>query len=279
MPIRPANLALGWSYRGGSAPRDIAMRLTAGIDGAGMPSYAEAVSPEDAWHLAYYVASLQEPPQWRMIGHALRVSGELPASIDDPRWEGAERTDLPVRNVVTSGGEWAHPPTIRLVSLQAVHNGEAVAFRLTWDDPTQEREGAADRLALFFKPSDAQGDVVTLQAWPYHGAPALDACIWSAGSGTAAETIAPDVERVVAPTGSQAPRASAATYEDGRRRLIVQRPLHPEAPAGASAVAVDGFTSIALMVWDGGNPDARAVSAWLDLSLRDAHPHRTKHEQ
>ncbi len=276
-PIRPANLALGWNYRGGQTPRDIAMRLTAGIDGAGMPSYAEAISPEDAWHLAYYVASLQELPQWRQILHALRVTGELPASADDPRWASAERADVPVRNVVTPDGEWARPPTVRMVSLQAVHNGEAVAFRLTWDDPTHEPEGAPDRLALFFKPVDTQGDVVTLQAWPYHGAPALDAWVWSAGSGTAVETIAPDVERVVAPTGSQAPRASAATYGDGRWRLIVQRPLHPDAPAEAATVAVDGFTSIAFMVWDGGNPDTRAVSAWLDLSLREASPHRTKH--
>src|SRR3989338_3176558 len=125
MPIRPANLALGWNYRGGPTPRDIAMRLTAGIDGAGMPSYAEAISPEDAWQLAYYVASLQEPPQWRQILHALRVTGELPSSGDAARWGAAGRADVPVSNVVTPDGEWARPPTVRMVSLQAAHNGEA----------------------------------------------------------------------------------------------------------------------------------------------------------
>ena len=287
MPIRPANLALGWNYRGGQTPRDIAMRLTAGIDGAGMPSYAEAISQEDAWHLAYYVASLQEPPQWRQILHALRVTGELPASADDPRWAAAERADVPVRNVVTPDGEWARPPTVRMVSLQAAHNGEAVAFRLTWDDPTHEPEGAADRLALFFKPADTQGDVVTLQAWPYHGAPQLDMCLWtSSNKGEAAEAITPDwyLEPPVRDKWTSPPppkRNSIAHYEDGRWTLALQRPLDPGAAPTPSdkftAVPVDGFTSIAFAVWDGGNPDARAVSAWLDLSLRDPHAHRTRH--
>ena len=120
MPIRPANFSQGWAFRGGDQPRDIAMRLVAGIDGAGMPSYAEAVSGEDIWHLAYYVASLQEPPAWHMIAHPLHVDGPLPSSLDDPRWRDAEVSDLRVRNVVQSTGEWAHPPTVHAIRLQAV---------------------------------------------------------------------------------------------------------------------------------------------------------------
>jgi cytochrome c oxidase cbb3-type subunit 2 len=267
LPIRSANLTLGWNYRGGSAPRDIAMRLTTGIDGAGMPSYAEAISPQDAWHLAYYVASLQELPNWHQIAHTLQVSGELPSSVDDPRWADAERTDVPVRNVVTPAGEWAHPPTVRMVSLQAVHNGEAVAFRLTWDDPTQDREEHPDGLALLFKPAGTQGDVLTLQTWPYAGAPALDLCYWSAGSSAAAEAVAPDFDTVLKSSPAQAPLVSAASYEDGRWRLVVQRPLHPAVPSDAAAVALSGFTSTGFVVWDGGNPDTRAVSPWIDLSL------------
>ena len=94
MPIRPADFTQGWTFRGGDQPRDIAMRLLTGIDGAGMPSYAEAVSGQDIWHLAYYVASLQERPSWRMVAHPLRVAGALPMTLDDPRWAQAEPTDV-----------------------------------------------------------------------------------------------------------------------------------------------------------------------------------------
>ena len=277
MPIRPADLTLGWNYRGGQAPRDIAMRLTAGIDGAGMPSYAEAISPEDAWHLAYYVASLQEPPQWRQIVHVLRVAGELPAAPDDPRWKSAERADLALRNVVNAEGEWQHPPTVRAAVLQAMSDGNAVAFRLSWDDPTQETQAPSDRLALLFKPADTQGDVVTLQAWPYQGAPTLDGCVWSASERGTVETLASNLEALSGPPDSKPPRTSAAAYEDGRWQLVVQRPLAVQVPAGAAAIATDEYTSMALMVWDGGNPEARAVSAWVDLSLREPHARRTNH--
>src|SRR3989338_5839677 len=92
-PIRPANLTKGWSYRGGSEPRAVMLRLLAGIDGAGMPSYTGAVSPEDAWQLAYYVASLQEPAHWNLVTRDTRVTGTLPTAGDDPRWASAERTD------------------------------------------------------------------------------------------------------------------------------------------------------------------------------------------
>jgi DMSO reductase family type II enzyme heme b subunit len=274
MPMRPANLTLGWNYRGGAAPRDIAMRLWAGIDGAGMPSYAEAIPPEDAWQLAYYVASLQEPAHWRIIVQAARASGELPASADDPGWASAEQGDILMRNVVTPEGAWAQPPTIRMVSLRALHNDEAVALRLAWDDPTQDAEGTGDRLAVVMKPADAYGDAVTLQAWPYKGAPSLDFAVWSAAASAAIETLAADVTELPAASGAALP--GRAAYQNGRWTLVIQRPLHPGIDGGAE-IHPDGLTSMAVVVWDGGNPDARAISTWIDLSLGDPKQRASHH--
>ena len=267
MAIRPADLTQGWSYRGGSDPRAVMLRVMAGIDGAGMPSYAEAITPEEAWPLAYYVASLQEPPHWNMIAHPLRVQGALPTAADDPRWVSAERTDARLRNVVTPEGEWANPPMVKAVTFEAIDNGEATAFRFSWDDPTESKDAAAtpDRFVMALKPAGAQGDVVTLQAWPYAGLPALDLCRWSAETGRASEAIATSFD---GPPGRALPAASAH-YTDGRWRLVLQRPHHPAAPDGAATIAADGYTSIAFAVWDGGNPSARAVSPWVEISLRD----------
>ena len=268
MPIRPANLTQGWSYRGGHDARSVMLRFLTGIDGAGMPSYAEAISPEDAWQLAYYVTSLQEPVYWNMIAHPLRVEGALPETIEDPRWEQAERTDVPLRNVVTAEGEWAAPPTVKAVGFQAVYTAEGIAFRVSWDDPSHSVERPPDGLALVLKPAGSQGDVVTLQAWPYAGAPALDFCVWTAAAAATSEVLATDLKWVGTQETSRPSLRSVAQYEGGRWQLVFQRPLQPSVPEGAAAIAMDGFTSIAFMVWDGGHPDARAVSPWTDLSLR-----------
>jgi DMSO reductase family type II enzyme heme b subunit len=274
MPIRSANLTQGWNYRGGSEPRSIMLRVLAGIDGSGMPSYAGAVSPEDAWHLAYYVASLHEPAHWNLIASPLRISGELPTDLDDPRWAKAPQTDLRLRNALTPDGEWGAPATINHVSVRAIHNDEAMSFWFSWDDPTEDRgtQAASDRLAVAFKPRGSEGDAVTLHAWPHREAQPLDLCAWSAGSDSATELIAARFEEALgaeqAADQTRVPRRSLAAYADGRWRLILQRPLHPGTLEAAGIISHDGLTAVAVAVWDGGNPEVRAVSAWIDLSLR-----------
>ena len=268
MPIRPANLTQGWAYRGGRDPRSITLRFLTGIDGSGMPSYAEAITPEETWHLAYYVASLQEPSNWNMIAHPLAVDGALPSTFDDPRWAAAERTDVRLRNVVSPGGEWAAPPTVKAVTFQAVSNADGIAFRISWDDPTEDAQTPPDGLALLLKPAGSQGDVVTLQAWPYTGAPRLDLCYWAADAPQAAEALADDFDTIAGRGAPQAMLKSVAGYTEGRWHLVIQRPLSPADPAGAAEITPEKFTSIAFAVWDGGNPAARAVSPWVELSLR-----------
>lgn len=57
-PIIPRNLTNKWSFRGGHAPRDVFLRLAAGMDGSSMASYADALSAEELWDVVGYVLSL-----------------------------------------------------------------------------------------------------------------------------------------------------------------------------------------------------------------------------
>lgn len=285
MKIRPANLTKGWTYRGGSDPQSIMMRFMAGIDGAGMPSYVDATTPEDAWQLSYYVASLQEPAHWNYIARASHDAAGLPTAIDDPRWAKAERTDVRARNTVTPNGEWANPPTVQSVSFRVIANTHGAAFLITWDDPSQEPappvEGEAaaptepDALALVLRPHGAAGDNVTLQAWPYRGAPDLDLLYWSAETNRAVEAVADsyDAVRGASPAGL-ASLTSASSYQDGRRTLLLHRLYEPGDPHGAGAIHPHGLTAVAFTVWDGGT-GSQAVTPWVDVAVeplgRKAH--------
>lgn len=265
MPIRPANLTQGWNYRGWNDPRSVMLRFLTGIDGSQMPSYAGAISPEDAWQLAYYVASLQETPQWRPIVHAADVRGALPESPDDPRWELAERTDLRVRNAVEPSGTWAHAPTIAAVSVRAAANDDAVALRLTWDDPSEDTQGVADQLVVVLKPADLRGDVVTLQPWPAADAPALDLCLWSPARGQAHEVLATDFESALAASDAAVRVASFSRYDDGRWSLVLHRPRRQAALDGAAVVESGQLLPFGVVVWDGSNHAQRAMSSWVEL--------------
>ena len=267
-PIQAADLTQGWSYRSGSAPRDILTRLMTGLDGTPMPSYAEAVSPNEVWDLAYYVHSLQVKPQWAKRVEAVRVSGDLPEDPSDARWQAASRADLRLSSIFYKEGKIL-PTRVNAISMQALYNEEAILFRLSWHDPSETRTWPVDSLALVFIPEKDLIKVGSLRSWPAtRDAPALDYCYWSASEGDAFETNpvgigAPFGEKII--SFETLPIESQAFYAKGQWVLLLKRRLRrattqPQAPI---------FIGIA--VWDGGNNEVgrrRANSRWVCLGLK-----------
>ncbi len=281
-PTRPANLAQGWSYRGGSDVKSIVTRIMAGIDGSPMPSYAEAVSSkDDVWQLAYYVRSLQQEPSWKAFVKAKRVAGPLPSAADDARWQQAERTDVRLRQAVNAAGEINAPLTVGMVSVQSVYNDDAISFRIAWPDPSQDRESPPDTLAVVLRPADVQGDVVTLQNWPLRDSPPLDFLVWQANrsatgpSGQAQEAILTRYDSIVQGTLSGVPLTSEVEYDNGEWVMVITRPRAlTGSNAHAAQITAELAAPIGFVVWDGGNPGLHAISPWLDLELssdRQAH--------
>mgnify|MGYP001616566565 FL=1 len=277
LPVRPANLAQGWNYRGGSDPHAIVQRILTGMDGSPMPSYAEAATPDEVWQLAYYVRSLQQEPRWGMIVRVPHLAQPVPATLDDPRWKTVSRHDVWVRNTVDAEGALSAPQTVTAVSFQAVANDEVISFRVAWYDPSEDREDPADALALVLKPAGVRGDTVTLQTWPLRDAPALDLCVWSAKSQQVREVVSKSYEPM--PAGG-VPLASQARYDHGEWVVVLTRPLMPSdvPPARPELVGAGGeaavfepqrLAPVAFAVWDGSNTGQRAVSAWVDVVLEE----------
>lgn len=256
-PIRPADLTQGWTYRGGSDARAVALRILTGIDGAGMPSYAEAVSPEDAWHLAYYVASLQEEPRWNVTIYAVATSGPLPMSVSDPLWAGVEQTHVSLGSAVYRDGAIV-PTMVNVVVVQAVYHDQSLALRLTWDDPTEDRGVPPDALGLALRPDDVSPEVGSLRTWPLADSPALEVVYWSAGGDEVRRGIAVGFAPVATSKAPVDILPGEAVYADGRWTLLIQLAGNRTAP-------------LAIAIWDGGNNEQRKVrssSAWVELALR-----------
>ena len=136
--IDPADLTQGWSYRSGSSPRDVLVRLMTGLDGTPMPSYAEAVKPEEVWDLAYYVHSIQTEPRW---------GSEVVAVREELGWEKAPRTDLRLSGNFYRNGEIV-PSSVHAVSVQALYNEKELFIRLAWHDRSESRETPPDAAAV-----------------------------------------------------------------------------------------------------------------------------------
>jgi DMSO reductase family type II enzyme heme b subunit len=266
-PIRPKDLTERWSYRGGSAPREIVERILTGIDGTAMPSYAEAASPEEVWQLAYYVQSLQQDIQSTMIAHSHRVDGSLPQMPDDPRWEEPPRADSRLRYVVDNQGAVNAPQTVTRLSFWALHNDEAISLRITWNDVSEDRGNPADALGLALPPHGVAGDVVSLQTWPLRGTPPLDLCLWTAdeAGGSVRETVVQDFDGLLNNSVAGSVRASQASYLDGEWTVVMTRPLSPSDVSGSAQLAGQSIVPVGFVVWDGGNPGQRAVSMWVDV--------------
>ena len=57
-PIRAANLAQSWTFRGGSSREDIFRTMTTGLNGTPMPSFVDGLTPEQRWAITDFIASL-----------------------------------------------------------------------------------------------------------------------------------------------------------------------------------------------------------------------------
>jgi mono/diheme cytochrome c family protein len=74
-PTRVRDLSAPWTFHGGSDPQHIWLRLTTGLAGTGMPTYADSLTPDQRWDVVSYLESLARVPPWQP-GGKLRGPGQ-----------------------------------------------------------------------------------------------------------------------------------------------------------------------------------------------------------
>lgn len=76
-PVVARDLTSPWTFRGGSAPDQIWLRLTTGLAPGPMPSFASTTTPRERWDMVNYVLSLARTPPW-VPGGKLGGPGQQP---------------------------------------------------------------------------------------------------------------------------------------------------------------------------------------------------------
>jgi mono/diheme cytochrome c family protein len=141
-PIRPADLTQKWTFRGGSEREDIFRVLSTGLNGTPMPSFLDALPPEQRWALTDYIESLSggPGPAYATLVVAKRIDAPIDLAAGAEQFAAAPVSRFPIVGQIMEPGRSFHPPTIS-IRVQAIYDQDSLALLLRWDDLTAQTTG------------------------------------------------------------------------------------------------------------------------------------------
>lgn len=135
MPTRPRDFTLG-IFKGNHDESSIYRRIAYGMPGTPMPG-SSTMTPEQMVNLVHYIRSLSTEEQRqaaiprRETIVAQRVDA-IPQSAEQDAWENSKA--IPIRVFPLWWRDEADP----VVRVQALHDGDSLALRLSWADATRD---------------------------------------------------------------------------------------------------------------------------------------------
>ncbi|MEX2530837.1 MAG: c-type cytochrome [Gemmatimonadota bacterium] len=302
-PIRAVDLTSNWQFNGGGTVEDIYRRLNTGLDGTPMPAFQDLVesgfmTDDQLWNLSLYVRSLapEDRPQVREVIRAEQVApGELPATLADALWDEADSFYLPLVGQIIALPRW-FDPAVEAVWVQALHDGEEIALRITWSDRSESpdpqwmewqervlpimepREGdpvepapRPDRLVVQFPPLIPEGMDRPYFLMGTEQDPVYQ-WRWTSDGEGAEPANAFGIHDIRTLDGQI---ATEANWEEGRWQLLLRRPLEPEGAGDRLRFQSGVPIPIAFFAWDGdhGEDGTRgAISSWYFIYLLEDPP-------
>lgn len=217
-PIRPADLAQPWTFRGGSSREDIFRTMSTGLNGTPMPSFLDALTPEQRWAITDFIESLSGGggPGYTNLVVARHVDDPIDLAKGTASFESARVARFPIIGQITQPGREFHPPATS-VTVQAIYDAESIALLVRWHDMSAQKTGKnGPSLPVPKEEEEAQGTAAP--------AGAGDKSIW--GDATAAAEPPPPQDPFAEP--ATAPSAAPSEFSDA---VAVQIPS--QLPTGA----------------------------------------------
>ncbi len=305
-PIRAANLAQSWTFRGGSSREDIFKTMSTGFNGTPMPSFLEALTPEQRWAITDFIASLSgNEPGYTNLVVAKYTLDPIDLAKGAASFESAPVAHFPIVGQIMEPGRQFHPPTTS-VTVQAIYDAESIALLVRWHDMGADRTGKNDPLLPVPPEEETRGAAVAAET-PAAADPFAEAAAPAAQASEFSDAVSIQIPTQT-PTGARKPyflfgdaqnsvdlwffdlarpdplqftgRGSAdiaandtgdltgvASYDQGEWSVIFKRPLR--ATAGAPFVPGE-FLPVAFSVWDGFSRERgnrRGLTSWYSIYL------------
>jgi mono/diheme cytochrome c family protein len=141
-PIRAADLAQNWTFRGGSSREDIFRTMSTGLNGTPMPSFVDSLTPEQRWAITDFIVSLSgsNGPGYSNLVVAKHVSNPIDPAKGAASFASAPVARLPIVGQIMEPGRSFHPPVTSVI-VQAVYDASSIAFLVRWHDMSAEKTG------------------------------------------------------------------------------------------------------------------------------------------
>lgn len=306
-PIRAANLAQSWTFRGGSTREDIFRTMSTGFNGTPMPSFADSLTPEQRWAITDFIVSLSgtDGPRYTNLVVAKYVLDPIDLAKGAANFAAAPVARFPIIGQITEPGR-AFYPAATSVTVQAIYDAESIALLVRWHDTKPDKEAKNDpSLPVPLEEEEAKKPAAPAAAAddPFAD-PAAGAAV---GPSEFSDAVSIQIPSVV-PPGARKPyfifgdsqnsvdlwffdlarpqplqltgRGSAditpndtgdvtgvASYDQGEWSVMFKRPLRP---ASGAAFTPAGFMPIAFSVWDGFSREygnRRGLTSWYSIYL------------
>ena len=141
-PIRAANLAQSWTFRGGSSREDIFRTMSTGLNGTPMPSFLEALTPEQRWAITDFIVSLSgsNGPGYTNLVVARHVQERIDLAKGAASFASAPAARFPIVGQIMEPGRAFHPPATS-VTVQAIYDADSIALLVRWHDMSAQKTG------------------------------------------------------------------------------------------------------------------------------------------
>lgn len=297
--FRARDLTKGWLFKGGNTTQDIFNRISTGLNGTPMGSFADLVTEEDRWHLVHFVKSLNRDPipvtkgGGSIVVESKKVEGDLASDPFDSRWD-----DIKEITEIEMGGQLMVAPRswtraiINSVNLRSMFSENSVALLLEWDDRTgAQDEVYRDAISIQFpvkeypgaeKPHFAMGDrthKVNIWRWEaeYHPEALVEGFqnIREYDGGTTVKEINGKGFKKPLVTQPATDISGRGYWKDGRWRVVFTRSLTTEDKANDVQFSVNKNVSISLAAWNGANSEIgsqHSIAPWYYMVLKTHTP-------